>query len=155
MIQCIPRGVCSWSFQLTGSGHRGSTEHRWAGEQGSLVVDGVQYEVWKDGAFSGGWRLRGAGGTVAVAKKPSAFRRQFEIEHDDQHWSLEATGLGRTMRLRGPAGRAMIEPEHAFTRRAVIRGETGDFVVTCFAFWLTVLIWRRSANSAAAANSAH
>ena len=25
MIRCTPNGVCSWSFDLAGDGHRGST----------------------------------------------------------------------------------------------------------------------------------
>lgn len=55
--------------------------------------------------------------------------------------------MSRSMRLSGAGMNCLIAPDHAFTRRASITGEVGDFRITAFAFWLTALLWRRAASS--------
>ena len=142
MIQCLPEGICSWNFFLLGDGHEGRTEISWPGENGYLEVDGVRLQVMKQGFFSGSWELVANGDVVATAKK-RAFSRSFEIRSGELVYSLNPESLGRTMCLSRNGESAMIKPVHLFTRRARIEGGVEDFRILCFAFWLTVVLWRR------------
>jgi hypothetical protein len=68
-------------------------------------------------------------------KASSAFTRAFEIKCDDRRVGT-------------------IRPDHAFTRRAEIEcAEVVPERIQLFAFWLTVLAWRRAANNNATASS--
>ncbi len=148
MIECRPCGICSWDFTLEGDGHRAWVTFKWIGEQGRVVVDGEEFRVAKDGIFSGRWRLESTQGTVFTAEKPSAFLRTFKIYGSHESATLQAvTAFSRTMTLEGGGSHFTITPAHAFTRRARIEGEVGDFRLTAFAFWLTVLTWRRRASN--------
>jgi hypothetical protein len=145
MIQCTPRGVCSWDFQLDGGGDQAFTGFDWIGEQGSLVINGENHAVSKHGFFSGQWSLDSNRGTVFNAQKSSAFTRSFEISGSSGSAVLCArSAFGRTMIFQGDGVDCMISPAHAFTRRAVITGSYDDFRRVAFAFWLTALVWRRA-----------
>jgi hypothetical protein len=148
MIECVPRGICSWSFILTGDGHQGSTEINAFGEQGALTADGRYYKVAKGGWLSGEWMLVDGSSVIARAQKRNAFLRTFDLAGPGGAAVLSARSLmGRAMRFEGNGADFVIEPAHAFTRRATIGGSTGDFPTTVFAFWLTTLLWRRAAQS--------
>jgi hypothetical protein len=147
MIRCIPRGLCSWNFDLAGSGHSASAEFNWISEQGNLTVDGEYHAVRKHGVFSGHWTLDADSTPVANAQKSSVFTRTFELKTSSGTLILRAqSALGRTMLLEGAGFGGVIAPAHPFTRRASITGDIPDFRTACFAFWLTVLLWRRDAN---------
>ena len=146
MIRCIPKGLCSWNFDIAGNGHSASTELNWLGEQGNITVDGEYHDVRKHGAFSGLWTLEANSTPVANAKKSSVFTRTFELKTSSGAVILRAqSALGRTMLLKGAGFDGVIAPVHPFTRRASITGQISDFRTACFAFWLTVLVWRRDA----------
>ncbi|MEK7951407.1 hypothetical protein [Luteolibacter soli] len=148
MIECLPRGICSWNYELSCAGHGAQTELRWMGEQGSLWVDGESFNVVKEGLWSGRWRLEGNAGTLFVAQKVSAFRRTFEIDGRGGQAVLRAeSAFGRSMLLEGERVNVAIRPAHVFTRRASIQGEVGDFRLVAFGFWLTALLWRRAASN--------
>lgn len=148
MIHCVPRGLCSWRFILGGDGHAAETEINWVGEQGSLLIDGTFHEVRKLGWLSGEWELVDGVSVIAHARKPSAFTRTFELTGQAGQSVLSAqSAFGRTMELIGSDANCVIAPAHPFTRRATIEGGVRDFRIVSFAFWLTVLTWRRSANS--------
>jgi hypothetical protein len=81
---------------------------------------------------------------VASAQKSSIFTRTFELGTSSGAVILRAqSALGRTMLLEGPGFNGLIAPVHPFTRRASITGQISDFRTACFAFWLTLLLWRR------------
>lgn len=148
MIHCIPSGICSWNYRLEGEQHSGEIRFNGFGEQGSLVADGKQFEVSKGGWLSGEWSLLEQGRSLAVARKTTVFRRSFELSGPAGAWKLEASSaFGREMHLVGKGTDCKFVPVHAFTRRAFIEGSFDDFRVVSFAFWLTVLMWRRAANS--------
>jgi hypothetical protein len=148
MIECLPCGICSWSYDLSGDGHRAETVLRGFGEQGELRVDGEAFDVVKEGIWSGCWRLESGSGTLFTAQKASAFMRTFEITGREGGAVLSAeSAFKRTMRLEGERANVTIRPVHAFTRRAGITGEAADFRLVAFAFWLTVLLWRRAASN--------
>lgn len=148
MIRCIPKGLCSWNFDIDAKGYSATIEFNWMGEQGAITIDGESYDVRKHGAFSGRWTMDSNTKTVATAQKPSAFTRSFELATSSGTVVLRArSAFGRTMLLEGAGFDAVIAPVHSFTRRASIAGEVSDIRIACFAFWLTVLLWRRDAQS--------
>jgi len=148
MIECLPCGICSWNYDLSGDSHRAETILRVLGEQGGLRVDGESFAVTKEGVWSGRWRLESDSGTLFTAQKASAFMRTFEISGREGGAVLSAdSAFKRTMRLEGDHANVTISPVHAFTRRAVIAGEAADFRLVAFAFWLTALLWRRAASN--------
>jgi hypothetical protein len=145
MIYCSPRGICSWNYLLDGEGHRAEAGFNWAGEQGRLMVDGRLLEVRKIGWLSGKWELVEGSFVLGRAEKSSAFRRSFELTspRGGQGLLKAVSSFGRSMKLTGSDANCVISPVHVFTRRATIEGEIRDFRTVAFAFWLTVLIWRR------------
>jgi len=148
MIRCIPKGLCSWNFDIDANGHSASVEFNWVGEQGAITIDGEPHDVRKHGAFSGHWTMDSNSKTVATAQKSSVFTRSFELTTSSGSIVLRArSAFGRTMLLEGAGFDAVIAPIHSFTRRASIAGNISDFRIACFAFWLTVLLWRRAAKS--------
>jgi hypothetical protein len=148
MIECLPRGICSWNYDLEGGGHRAQTMLGAWGERGGLQVDGEFFDVVKEGIWSGRWRLESGSGTVFTAQKVSAFMRTFEIAGREGGAVLSAeSAFGRAMRLEGERVNVTIRPMHVFTRRAEISGEAADFRLVAFGFWLTALLWRRAASN--------
>ena len=150
MIRCTPQSICSWDFQLEGEGHRASTQCNWASEQGSIVADGVDFDVSKHGLGSGRWTLERAGEVITTAQK-ATLRRTFELESPMGPLLLQAESMfGRAFRLER-SGRAVasVRTEHAFTRRATIELHEVDlhWPTVCFSFWLAVVTWRRAARS--------
>jgi hypothetical protein len=148
MIQCTPRGVCSWNYQLDGSDNQATLDFDWIGEQGRIRVNGVDHTVAKHGVFSGQWTMDSNRETIFTARKSSAFTRSFEISGASGSAVLRARSVfGRTMVFQGTGVDCEISPAHAFTRRAVIKGHFGDFRQVSFAFWLAALVWRRAARN--------
>ena len=147
-ISCRPSGLFNWNFELESETDSALLKTKGFAEQGSLTFKNRFLEIKKEGLFAGEWHLLENGEVVAHASKPHLFTRRFVITFSDQEWTLEPTGLGRSMILHGPDNETLtIAPEHPFTSRATIQGEGATFLQAAFAFWLTVLIWRRASNS--------
>lgn len=148
IVDCTPRGICSWDYLLRGEGHSAEVRLRTFGEGGELIVDGSALEVRKGPWLSGEWSLLHFAHPVLLAHKPSAFRRRFEFSGPAGGGVLEpASFFGRAMRLDAAGAQCSIQPVHVFTRRATIEGRFEDFRVVAFAFWLTALLWRRAARN--------
>lgn len=150
MIACTPRGLCSWNYTLKGDGHSAEAALQMFTEQGSLVVDGVDFEIRKHGFASGLWTLEREASVIISAQKSSPLTRTVELSNAEASWTLEAeSAFGRSFRVqRGGSIVAAIRPAHMFTRRAMIElvRDDGDFTAVCFAFWLAVIAWRRAAS---------
>ncbi|MCX7009741.1 MAG: hypothetical protein NTY53_21280 [Kiritimatiellaeota bacterium] len=155
MIRCDPMGICSWNYRLTGEAEEqtATIEIYWPGEQGAITTPSVHYQVVKLGMFSGTWQLGLNGKIVAMAEKPNPLTRRFEIKFGEETAILEAESpLSRIMVLSTPDGKSgVITPAHPFTRRATMEDTGLPFELHCFAFWLSAILWRRAANSSAAA----
>lgn len=131
---------------MAANGHFASARFNWIDEQGNIAIDGEYHEVRKHGVFSGHWTLEANSTTVASAQKSNVFTRTFELETSSGTVILRAqSAWGCTMLLEGDGFDGVIAPVHPFTRRASITGQISDFRTACFAFWLTVLLWRRDA----------
>ncbi len=120
----------------------------WLSEQGLLVADGTSFKLRKHGFFSGHWTLEIGGQELAVAQKSTIFGRAFEISSPMGDLRLIPHSMfSRRFRIEC-AGKviARISPDHPFTRRSKIEIQSADFdfPTVCFAFWLIVIIWRRS-----------
>ncbi|MGJ8638070.1 MAG: hypothetical protein ACSHYA_01640 [Opitutaceae bacterium] len=150
MIECCPTSLLSWNFLVSGDGLEAELRVNWVGESGEIVLNGVEYVVEKSGFVSPVWKLLLQGQSVAEANKTSVMTRSFEIKAKTGALTLQAVSpFGRTMQLKGAGCSAMIKPNHPFTRRATISGTFADQEALLFAFWLSLLMWRRSANSSA------
>ena len=101
----------------------------------------------KEGIITPEWRLTQGGQVTAIAMKESAFTRSFEITHEGRKLSLVVDSVfSRKMSLSGHRYSASITPAHFLTRKAKITGEWDDEALMAFAFWLSVLMWRRQSN---------
>lgn len=148
MIRCTPQGICSSNYWLEGLGHRAALEFSLMGEEGLINVDGVPLPVHKPTIFTSEWRLGHRSTPLIVARKVDVFTRSIELRMPGGICLLQAESImSRSMRLSGAGMNCRIIPDHAFTRRATIMGDVGDFRITAFAFWLTALLWRRAASS--------
>lgn len=156
MIECLPKSLCSWDFNVHGfSCGEVTVEYDWLAEQGRIMGPGLDYEIRKHGMFSGHWTLESVGQVVSDARKPSAMIRSFEITGREVGFMLRAASpLTRVFEIsmnQRVVGR--ISPVHAFTRRATVA--CSDAIpehLQLFAFWLVGLTWKRSANNSAAAS---
>jgi hypothetical protein len=149
MIRCVPDGFWSWNFHLTDEYHEAILEFNWFGEAGTITVDGVCFDVCKQGAFSGHWTLERDGLEIASAERANIFTRTFEISDAIGSLLLRAESVfGRSFVLElSNEVIATITPDHAFTRRTTIEvlEKSPSFPTLAFAFWLVVLTWRRQA----------
>ena len=128
---------------------------RWR-ERGLLTVQGLTYEVYREGQMSGAFILKSAGSVLARAKKPSAFRRSFIIEHAGRQYTLRATSAFRRqfLLLEGSREIGSLSPEGLFTRRArVDLPQELSLPVKVFIIWLAVILWKRQTDSGATAGA--
>jgi hypothetical protein len=147
MIECIPAGIFSWNYSLTGDGHAASLEVAWFDESGFAQIDGAEYRIRKQGWLSGRWTMSNRDGVIFKAKKLCAFSRFIEISlPDSQKATLCPRGFGRAMELEAPEGRSQLTPLHWFGRSTRIHGSITDFRLLAFSFWLTALLWRRASS---------
>lgn len=145
MIDCLPQGICSWNYVLSGDGWQASVRMERMREQGTIEINGREFTIRKHGFASGTWSLESEGQIVLTARKKNPFTRTFMISGDDADAELRADSVfSRSMWLTGRGIDCRIQPRHPFTRRATIEGPCPDDLLTCFAFWLTVLSWRRT-----------
>lgn len=151
MIDCTPRGICSWDFRLTGEGRQATLTYSWWTETGVIETDGQYLEIRKHGMMSGHWTLEQDWKPIVTAQKSNPFTRTFVLEDEQGTLRLYAQSpLGRSFLLeRGNREIASLEPVHPFTRRATIDADTRDcrFVTLAFCFWLVALTWRRAAKN--------
>ncbi|MDB5324939.1 MAG: hypothetical protein JWM57_508 [Phycisphaerales bacterium] len=151
MLDCVPRGVFSWTFDINGAAEGpASVTFNFFTEQGTLTLGAEDYAVRKLGPGSGRWELVGAAGVVAEAHKPSAFHRQYEITGVGGPLTVQATmPVARSFDLLSadrPIGH--ISPNSMFRRRATIECAADvPAIDQIFAFWLVVLLWKRAARN--------
>lgn len=117
-------------------------------EHGFIAIEGARFEVEKQGIWSGEWHIKSEGAVLYQAVKANPFTRHFEITGPEGTTILKAPGLGRSMILSGPETHLTLSPNHPFTRKATIKGSGHDFTGVSFAFWLTILTWKRSSQRA-------
>jgi len=148
MLTCNPQSLWSWNFTVSGpNGELGSITHRWCSEQGTLIWKGEPFEIVKHGVFSGVWSLEHNHSVLVNARKLSAFSRSFVLTTGSMQVELQAVSMFRRSFELRQAGLSvgLIYPKHAFSRVSFIdcTDEISE-VESLFAFWLVVLMWKRS-----------
>ena len=115
-------------------------------EKGALTVEGVRYEVYREGWMTGAFVLERGGSIIAQAEKPSAFFRRFLVRYDGREYTLAPRSAFRRAfeLLDGSRHIGSIEPTSAFTRKAVAHlPDDWPLPVRAFVIWLTMIQWRR------------
>lgn len=153
MLELVPVFGMSTRYSVRSDGREvAEVALGWFREGGELVIDGVRYQLRREGLASGAFQLSRDGGLVVEAHKPSAFSNRFDIEHDGHRYELAKAGfLTKRFELRQD-GRAVgsIAPHHPFTRRCeVALPDALPLPVQVFLTALVVLMWNRDANTAA------
>lgn len=156
MLQAIPQSWLSWDFTvLQGEVPIADIDvSRWR-EKGELTVAGATYRVYREGLLSGTFVLESAGGVLARAKKTTFFR-SFLVEHAGRQYTLRAKSAFRRqlVLLEGAEGSreiGSISPAGLFTRRASVDlPEELPLAVRVFLIWLTIVLWKRESDAAAA-----
>jgi hypothetical protein len=147
VLIATPSSIFGWDFDLTGP-VSGLASFDWLGESGQIQVDGVLYQVVKQGWLSGEWTLERAGEVYARASKTGVFGRAMQIDGAGMTLTLNPhTPFTRSFDI-DANGRCVgsVTPDHAFTRRATIDiARTVPAEMQVFAFWLIALLWRRAA----------
>ena len=154
MLTCLPKSLCNWNFEVTGSpAGRASVNFDFFTEQGDISLGGSSFAVRKHGPFSGHWTLENGGQIIVEANKPNALFRSFELQVGNVQFTVKArSAFTRSFDFSiGGQNVGVIRPAHPLTRRAFIEcaAEIPD-LAQLFAFWLVVLTWKRAANNAAA-----
>ncbi len=154
MLRAIPKGWFSWDFTVVDeeSGPVAEIDVSTWREKGLLTVDGVGYEVFREGLMSGAFLLKQGDSLLARAEKPSAFRRTFLIDYSDRHYTLQARSFWRRelVLLDGSLEVGSLAPEGAFSRRMrVDLPEELPLPVEVFLVWLAVILWKRASEAAA------
>ena len=119
-----------------------------ASEQGSIILDSNDCKI-KHRLLSGEWLLEIDDEVIATAIKPNPLTRFFEVTYEDKIVILKAESpFSQTFLIEQNEILGMIEPTHLFTRRATLRCSSSITIpIQIFLLWLTVLMWRRVANT--------
>lgn len=115
-------------------------------EGGRFTLGGVPYTLRREGAGGDFVLADPSGVAIARARKPSAFRRRFELDHPDGSLRIESTsGWGRSYRVLGPEGQVGEVHRRSFWRRQARATLPADLQppVQVFVLWLVILMFRR------------
>ena len=151
-LKAIPRKWWSWTFSVFNDG-REIAELSFAclREGGGLRFCDSIYRIYRQGMFSGSFILETNGQITAYAEKPSVLHRSFTVHHAGKTYILEAeSAFRRKFVLRNADSvTGSISPEKACARDARIDLPTElPLPVRLFMVWLTLLLWKRDADSA-------
>ena len=120
-------------------------------EAGVLQVGNSVYRLYREGRFRGLFILERNGKVLACAEKPSALARSFNVRYGNKSYILEVESIfRRRFVLRETGGEiGSISPEKACYRNAIIDLPVElSLPVRLFMAWLTLLLWKREADSA-------
>ncbi|HWL62894.1 MAG TPA: hypothetical protein VNQ32_08855 [Steroidobacteraceae bacterium] len=154
MLTATPKRWFSWNYTVSRDDDRlADLDISWWREKGSLAVDGRRYAVYRERPMSGKFILESDGAIVASAEKPSSLKRRLLIEHAGRRYELKPRSMfTRTFDLReGSTVVGSLSARGFFSRRMnVDLPETLPLPVRMFVTWLTVLLWKRESEAAAA-----
>jgi len=153
ILRAAPRAWYSYTFDVASSGHTVAeiALSSWR-ERAALTVVGHGYKAYRERFFSGAFLLEADGGIVARAEKPSAFRREFVINHAGTRWTLRASSPLRRqfVLMSGELEVGSVRPESFLRRAATVTLPSAlPLVVSIFIVWLVLLMWKRDADAAA------
>jgi hypothetical protein len=152
-LKAKPRKWWSWTFSVLDD-RREIAELSFGclREAGALRFSDSIYRIYRQGRFSGPFILETNGQITAYAEKPSALHRSFTVHHAGKMYTLEAeSAFRRKFVLRkADSVTGSISPERALARDVQVDLPTDlPMPVRLFMVWLTLLLWKRDADSAA------
>jgi len=154
MLKLVPKHWFSWEFRLVdpvGMPWGEIALSSWR-DRGSIAVGNQQYRVSRQGLL-GPFVLEGPRGELAKAVKRSAFRQEFALAVEGREYTIKRLSAWRreVTLLNGDVRMGSVAPGSWFTRRAdVMLPEDMPAWVRAFVVWLTLLMWKRDSNVAAA-----
>jgi hypothetical protein len=154
MLTLVPESWFSWDFSvIDDSGDVVLIDRHWFRENASFSVNGRSFDVRRTSLVRGTFALEHAGVTVAEARKPSSFRRAFDITTGADHYRLEAANVfGRAFVLSHdgiPVGG--VRPTSFIGRTATAQfPEQLPPEIQLFIVFLVLILWKRAADAAAA-----
>jgi len=147
-----PKAWWSWTFRVFDNENQiAETNFACLREAGTLQLADSTYRFYRQGAFSGLFILEKNGAVIAHADKPSALVRSFNVYHGGKTFTLEAESVFRRKFVVRDAGLTIgsIAPQRACYRDARIDLPVAlPLPVRLFMLWLTLLLWKREADSA-------
>src|SRR5678815_603760 len=151
-LEVRPKSWWSWTFRVYDNGtHIGEMNFSWWREAGALQIGNSTYRLYREGRFRGLFILEENGKVLACAEKPSALAGSFNVRCGSRTYVLEAASIfRRKFVLRETSGEiGSISPERACYRNALIYLPVElSLPVRLFMAWLTLLLWKREADSA-------
>jgi len=151
VLKLVPKHWFSWDFAvLDDRGIVADIDISWWREKGVPTVQGASHPVYRERLMSGDFILESAGSILARARKPSAFRRCFKVEHAGRQYTVRAQSAFRRtfVVLDGDIGIGSISPDGIFTRRASVDlPEDMPLPMRVFIVWLAVILWKRASDS--------
>ncbi len=153
-VNCLPVGICSWNYELSGSGLEARTSLSMMGESGGVSVNGRAFSINKSGVLAPKWLMEEGAQVIAEASSESLLTRAMVIFSGADRYVLSASSaFGREFELAGKNAQVRYTPSHMFTRRAVMSGQCERAELAVFGFWLAALSWKRSQNNSASSSS--
>jgi len=147
-----PKAWWSWTFKVFDNGNQiAETSFACMREAGTLELADSTYRFYRQGAFRGLFIMERNGAVIAHAEKPSALVRSFNVQHGGKTYTLEAESAFRRKFVLREAGSTIgsIAPDRACYRDARVDLPVAlPLPVRLFMLWLTLLLWKREADSA-------
>ena len=157
MLQLVPDGWLGWNFDVLDNGNKiAEIKSSSLPDSGTFLLADGDLRAYREGLFTGDYLLESDGQIVARAQKPSAFRNSFEIASAGKSYTLKKESLvGRSfVLLQGDIAVGSVRSEGYFGRKAsVSMPEVMPLPVQLFIIWLTILLWKRESDSAAAVSA--
>jgi signal transduction histidine kinase len=152
-LTLVPRRWYSWDFDLVDGDRRlAGLEMSWWREKGVLTVDGVDHRIYRE-SLAGDFVLEQNGTVVARATKLSVWTNSFVLTCGGHEYSLRKRSMWRRefVLRSGQTEIGSLVPRNMWTRHAqVTLPPDWPLAVRAFVIWLTILIWKRESDSAAA-----
>jgi signal transduction histidine kinase len=157
-LSIVPKRWYSWDFNVfDGSRQVALVDVSTWREKGTLVVDGAEYRVSREGIMSGDFTLERHGSVLARATKPSAFRHTFIIKYDGREYVLRKKSIWRRafVLLRNEDTEVGgVSPNSIWTRDATVSlPDEWPLAIKVFVMWLAIILWKRDADSTVAASA--
>jgi hypothetical protein len=151
MLKAKPSSLFSWAYDLYEDEKLiAQMGMSWFKEGGRFVWEGGEYQLSREGLWSGSFLLQLDGRTLAEATKVSPFFRCFDVRVGERTLMLKAASVF-TREFHLIANDTLVgsvAPDGFFSRQCTISfPDDLPRPVQVFLFWLVILMWRRAAQS--------
>jgi len=148
-----PRRWYSWDYAvMTGDRTVARLDLSSWRERAEIMIGDVTHRTFREHAL-GDFVIEAGGRELARATKPSAFRDTMIVHYGGRDYTLLKPSIWRRTfaLLDGERQIGTIEPESAWTRRAIARFESDwPMPIQTFVIWLVIMLWKRNAQHSAA-----